>query len=935
MCIHQHNKLIAGLHPACAREALRGLLLALGLWGGLSHALAEEPSIAFFYGANPPVAELSLFDQVVLEPGHAPAEHLAALARGGAEAIAYVSVGEVSRSSAWRAAVKPSWRLARNEAWDSDILDPTQEGWRAFLLQRMDELWRAGFRGFFLDTLDSPLGVKADPAQVAARREALAGLIRQMHERFPTGKLLLNRGFELLPDVAAHCAGVAAESLFQGWDAGRARYTTVSETDRAWLLQRLNEVKERFHLPVVVIDYVPPSDRELARQTAAKIAEVGFTPWVTNAALDQLGIGSLEPVPRRVLALYDGEATPDGASNTYRFLQLPLEYHGYTVDLLDVRSGLPTFPLVGRYAGIVSWFTGTLPQPERYREWLARQMSDGMRVAILGQLGFTPDRATLARMGLGVMMEPLQGNVRIAAADALVGFEARPAPHTREAPRFRVDGADVQLHLGLSDDLGRMVAAVVTAPWGGMALDPYLLEEGYGGRVRWVLEPFDFLREALQLPALPAPDVTTENGSRVMTVQVEGDGFALRSDMQEHPFSGKVVAQFLEKRRLPVTVSFIEGELSPAGLHPELSDSLEDEARRIAKLPWVELASHSFSHPASWPAETAEHLAVGGDYRPNAHREVAGSVAYVKKLAPAGKDVGVFSWPGDGLPDAAALREAAKLDLVSVSGGYPQAPLGSLSVAGIRPVARRLGDGVGPGAPLQLNSPGIDGERFVDNAPQPLLTYDRVIEILQLTETPRRLKPLSLSFHFGMGVKVGSMKAIERVYAWAQEQGTLPLWTRELARRVEDFDQVVLARRRDGGWELQGLEDLRTVRLSPAMGWPDLARSEGVVAVRDLPQGRYVGFDGRRRVTLQLTHTPPATPYLVWANARLARWEPRGGEIALRLTGHVPVRLAVAGAARPCQLKAPGVSLKGQLRAGVQQFDFTSGDTGDARLACP
>src|SRR5690349_8934356 len=69
LCIHQHNKLIADLHSACARGALRGLLLALGLWGGLSQAMAEEPRIAFFYGANPPVAELSLFDQVVLEPG--------------------------------------------------------------------------------------------------------------------------------------------------------------------------------------------------------------------------------------------------------------------------------------------------------------------------------------------------------------------------------------------------------------------------------------------------------------------------------------------------------------------------------------------------------------------------------------------------------------------------------------------------------------------------------------------------------------------------------------------------------------------------------------------------------------------------------------------------------------------------------------------------
>ncbi|MFO6383296.1 hypothetical protein ACLBYN_62825, partial [Pseudomonas aeruginosa] len=58
--------------------------------------------------------------------------------------------------------------------------------------------------------------------------------------------------------------------------------------------------------------------------------------------------------------------------------------------------------------------------------------------------------------------------------------------------------------------------------------------------------------------------------------------------------------------------------------------------------------------------------------------------------------------------------------------------------------------------------------------------------------------------------------------------------------RLEGLHRASLAKRADGSWQLRGFAALRTVRLDPALGWPDLARSTGVAGVRDLPQGRYV-----------------------------------------------------------------------------------------------
>jgi hypothetical protein len=901
---------------------------------GAALAAPAEPSVAFFYGVAPPIAELSLFEQVVVEPSHLSAAEREALVRRGSEVFAYFSVGEVGAATSWRSEVRSGWKLGRNTAWDSDILDPSQESVRELLLSRMGVLWSAGYRGFFLDTLDSPLGAPGTTMQVEARRQGLVTLVRELHRRFRGIRLLFNRGFELLPDVASLCHGVAAESLFSRWDAAAKRYVEVPEADRRWLSQKLSEVKERHGLPVVVVDYVPPGKRELARHVARAIAGKGFTPWVTNAALDALGVGRVEPMPRRVLALYDGAAVGDVANSlAHRLLAAPLEHLGYAVDTVDVRA-LPEYPLQGRYAGVVTWFGANVPQPDRYRAWLLRQLDGGVRVAVFGQLGVPADRALLGRLGLGLADAP-RGPPRLVRASGLLGFEAQPRVSTREVPRFSAQDPAVKVLLGVVDGAGRSTAAVLTAPWGGLALDPYVVEEGYGGSRRWLLDPFGFLRSALALPQLPAPDVTTESGRRLLTAQVDGDGFALSAEVPGRPLAGEVIGSFLERHPLPITVSFVEGELSPEGLSPRLSPRLEAGARRIARLPWVELASHSFSHPANWNGMGGEPAMRIPGYQPNVAREVGGSVRYVeKRLAPSGKPVRTFLWPEDALPDAETLDALTALKLDNVNGGFSRIPSGAFSVTDLSPLSRRLR----PGGPLQIYRPGVDDSGFAQPGQGTPSGYERVIALHQSTDSPRRLKPIVLAFHYWSGVKVGGMAALEKVFSWAEAQQPLPLWLSEYAALVRDFDGVALGRTLDGAWEVRGDGALRTLRLDPKQGhYPDLLRSRGVAGMRDLPQGRYVALDGSGRATLYLLEAAPSKPHLAWANARVARWtESRAGTVALRLTGHLPVRFAVAGAAgRRCRLMTRAGTVHGQSQpGGLQQFSLEAGDTGDASLTC-
>jgi hypothetical protein len=254
-------------------------------------AFPEPRNVAFFYGPAAPIEQLQPYEWVVVQAGNF--DRLAELKRQGGEAFAYVSIGEIEERHLRDPAVKPEWLIGRNDGWQSRVVDLTSRDLQRYMLEKlMAPLWKSGYRAFFLDTLDSyQLAVK-DEAGRAAQVDALADLIGQMHRRFPGVKLMFNRGFEVLPKVAPLCAGVAAESLFAGWDPSKSTYRPVPEADRAWLLTKLQDIKARYQLPIVVIDYLPLERADEAREVARKIRGLGFVPWISNPAFDKMGIGA-------------------------------------------------------------------------------------------------------------------------------------------------------------------------------------------------------------------------------------------------------------------------------------------------------------------------------------------------------------------------------------------------------------------------------------------------------------------------------------------------------------------------------------------------------------------------------------------------------------------------------------------------------------------
>lgn len=251
---------------------------------------AAMPSVAFFYGEQVPVETLSRFDAAVVEPdsGFDPAAQPA----GCTAWFAYVSVGEVTPQRPYYAAMPKAWLAGHNAAWASHVVDQDAPGWPAFYVKQViAPLWRKGYRGFFLDTLDSYQLIAKTDVDRQRQQAGLVSMIRAIKTRYPQALLMFNRGFEILPQVHDLVYAVAFESLYSGWDQTKQSYTQVPQADRDWLLGQAKVIREQYRLPVISIDYCASGDEQCARDTVQKICKDGLVPYVTDGGLQTVGVG--------------------------------------------------------------------------------------------------------------------------------------------------------------------------------------------------------------------------------------------------------------------------------------------------------------------------------------------------------------------------------------------------------------------------------------------------------------------------------------------------------------------------------------------------------------------------------------------------------------------------------------------------------------------
>lgn len=660
---------------------------------------------------------------------------------------------------------------------------------------------------------------------------------------------------------------------------------------------------------------VPLSRRAFLRRGGAAVA-------LTLGARRVLAAAAADPpheVPRWVLALYKSDETYDAVegrrpknptlNEVHQWAQMPLNWLGLMVDYHDISQGLPADSAMGRYRGIVTWFQSlTMDDPLAYLHWLGHQIRAGRRVAILGTLGafrdrrrqdLDPDRIAEALQPTGLdfrgrsTMDQRLLEVRFRDPQ-MVGFERSLPPGLPNYYQVLSRRPDNRSHLvvarrDLADSASHLV---VTGPWGGFASDGYVRMEAAIGHTtpadhaadrpsetrhvsQWLLNPFAFFRDALGVAGWPRPDVTTLNGRRIAYSHIDGDGMRNLSEVRPRALSGEIVhGEILVRYPLPITVSVVAAEVAPDLLGSPRTTAL---AQQMFALPNVEAASHSFFHPLDWEGRTRSFDVPGHPF--SVDTETAGSVKYIdQRVVPPGKRVALFQWSGSTRVTEEAIATLDRLGIPNINGGDSMYDAQRPSYTGVAPLMRQVG------RTWQTYTSAANENLYTNLWTGPFYGFRYAIDTFRNTESPRRVSPINVYYHFYSGERIAALQALREVYDWVLRQPVAPLYTSEYVAMVAGFRTARIGRVTDG-WRVWDHGALRTVRLDGGAAEVDLARSQGVLGASRHADGLYVHLAGPEPATIVLRRPRAPVPSLVSASHRVIGWSAVGGAVGFRLAG--------------------------------------------------
>ncbi|WP_456399837.1 bifunctional glycoside hydrolase 114/ polysaccharide deacetylase family protein [Persephonella sp.] len=892
------------------RLCYSSIVLFLLIIIGISVSGEKKPSVCFYYKENPPNELFYLCDWIVVDPDGYNGK------KANGEVFAYVSVGEGEKYREYFKDLKKEWIIGENKLWDSVILDIRNPDYREFLITNVFEKLN-NFDGFFLDTLDSYQIPLKDKKDIAEYEDALAKFIKDLKKNFPDKRIIINRGFEIYDKVKEYIDAVAVESLYYGLSSKDLSYREVPEEDRKWLLNKLSKIKH----PIIVIDYLPPDRKDEYLKVSKLIEEKGFIPWVTDRDLNTIGASYFQLVPRKILLLYDSRSVSKESSYAHRMASLIFEYLGFVPEVLDVNEIYTKEIFNDLYAGIVVWLqSNNVKNYEAFHNWILNKIRDGLKVVFIDSFGFPLTPKYLKPLGISVfsneatLFDPIK--VKIFEKD-LIGFEADLELSFSDILFYPEKGKPI---IEVVNIKGQTYSPMAKFNWGGYGSFSSLIRSDIDDL--WVVDPFKFFKYFLDLPEIPAPDTTTENGNRILFVHIDGDSFMERAEWNRDKFASEVIRDEIIKRyNIPHTVSVIEGEIAPWGLYPEISPILENIARDIFKLNNVEPASHSFSHPLKWKklydGEFKEGYALNiKDYSFDLKREIVGSTEYIQKRLLSDKKVKIFQWTGDCEPPPEALELTYKFGLLNINGGDTTATKLNPWLSHISPM------GIEKGGYFQVYAAVQNENIYTNEWTGPYYGYQNVIQTFELTEEPKRLKPYNIYYHFYSGSKKASLNALKKVYEYVLRKDINPIYTSQWIKKVLDYRSFSIGKT-ENGWVLGSNGYLKTVRFDKEIDI-DIRKSSGVVGYLKEKGKTYVHLSGIGKYIIR--EGIPDLPYIKKFNGYVKNFEKDGRKIRLHLYSYTPGKLNIS---LPENCKIEILNRKDFISSGERDLIFIFSNKGD------
>ncbi len=661
------------------------------------------------------------------------------------------------------------------------------------------------------------------------------------------------------------------------------------------------------------------------------IKSLGYIPYITNTAMTRYGISSKNALKREVLTLITEKKHDKSLSSAHQYGALPLEYHGYIQQLHNVEEGLPDTDHLDQYAGVVLWLSENYEESSQLLQWIKEVKNKHIPIVLAYTFGFSASNSTLNELEISAYDGNPDAIKTISIKDPMLDYEMQ-APINQETLYLIPPKGSKEL-LTYTDNYNSKSTLAAITPWGGYAIGESFFIE-FNEENIWVINPFKFFKEALRLKDIPVPDPSTENGSRLFFTHIDGDGILNGVEFNSELLAGDIIySEILQKYPVPHSVSVIGAEIMQNGLYPQKSQRLSNIAKQMFALENVEPATHTFSHPFFWGEVTDNQLRKEYRLQPKEYQfsleyETLGMLDYIdNNISNNTKKANMVFWSGDCNPRKNALELLAKNNILSINGGYTTINQASPWLTLVSPL------GLIRDEYYQIYTGAQNENVFTNDWLGPFWGFKKVIQTFELTNSPKRLKPIDVYYHLYSGSKKASLNALRYVFDWVLEQeNIMPIYTSEYIPKAMDYFSASIAQdNRD--WLVSGMNSLKTLRLEKKASGADMNTSKTVIGVQHFEDHTYISLDQHKNHIFKTQNSQNENiPYLSATNGKILEYINKENNKIYKLEAHVPLELTF-NLPETCVFKASPIQENVQHKDGKIHiaYNFSKKATIDVR----
>ena len=629
---------------------------------------------------------------------------------------------------------------------------------------------------------------------------------------------------------------------------------------------------------------------------------------------------------REILAFWDSSEIGShfySKGPIHKNIEVIFNHYGFKLEYVDVGKSIDLEKLsaekVQTYAGAISWFhDNDLKEPKKYLKLLNRIVDLKIPLIMIGEFGIFGNQKKgisnfnvlkfLKKLGVGFedfySDNPLLFTIKKLKPNEYVEFERE-----LKSEIFQIWGLRNQ---SKKNEVWAQVEvlnetypndAVIVGKWGA------IIQKGFGVfehpmtyRRQWRVNPFKIIEKLFEVTKTPIPDTTTICGKRILYAHIDGDGFINISNIDRKSYSGEIILEkIINKYKVPTTASIVVAEISPSLLG---SKRVVKATKKIFENKFVEIASHTYSHPLSWELEPdqeerdiyldeKEKKTYKGPivayklpkYVMSYEKEIPYSMEYINKyLAPNTKKGKVLLWSGSCRPPLEALKLSESNGFLNMNGGDSRFDNIYNSYTNLSSLYRKIG------AYTQVYTSNANENLYTNLWTGPFSGFRDLIITFDKTEKPVRIKPMNIYYHFYSGEHISSLQALEDVYEYALKQDPTLIFGSDHIKNIRSFRDVKIERL-NSGFKIIRNGDLRTIRFEGAKDYyPNYQVSENIIGHIHKDNVLYVSLGNQSETYIELTKKKPVGGFVKSCNGFVDEVKIKNKQYFLKGESRVPFK---------------------------------------------